>query len=314
MREIVAAGPDLVLVNGDLVGRGRAADLAFAHRLIREELDGMVPWRYLPGEGELAPGGDVGTYRKQFGNPVRVFDQDGTRFVLLNSARGTFRLGGFQQLVRLRSALGTAVRDATVRSVVVAAHHSTSDPMPGSRTELADPREAELVEELLSDFHARSGKPAGYIGSHARRFATTRHDGVPQVLAGAVNSPARRARGSFTGWSMVRVDQARDLGVEFRPQVDSLRVLAPATLAVGRSGKASAVLRQAGRRVPVDYPMQAVWVSDRTVHVGPAKDAPASAILSYSPATGRLEALRAGAAELTVQVNGRRASRTVTVR
>jgi len=314
MREVVAADPDLVLRNGDLLRRGLRADMRFARRLIDEELAGKVNWRYLPGDGELAPSGVLSTFRSEFGNPVRVVDRKGTRLVLLNSARGSFRLGAFEQLVRLRSSLDAAARDASVHSVVVAAHHSTSDPMPGGSAELTDPREAELVEGLLADFRARSGKPVAYVGSHARRFATTRHDGVPQVLAGPVNRPAARVPGSFTGWSMIRVDDTEDLSVGFRPAVDRLRVDAPESLAVGRVAEAHAVLRQAGRRVRVDYPMQAQWLDSQAVHVGPASGAPESAVLAYAPGTGRVKALRSGTAKLSVRVNGRTAGRTVTVR
>jgi hypothetical protein len=60
--------------------------------------------------------------------------------------------------------------------------------------------------------------------------------------------------------------------------------------------------------------MQAVWVADRAVHVGAVKDAPASAVHANTPPTRRLEALKAGTPEHNVQVKGRRASRTVTVR
>jgi 3',5'-cyclic AMP phosphodiesterase CpdA len=312
MREAVAARPGLVLMTGDLVRRGTSADLALARRLIREELEGKVDWRYVPGDGEVGPGGDLTAFRREFGNPVQVLDRAGTRIVLLNSAQGSFRVGGFQQLVRLRSALAGARRDRTISSVVVVAHHPTGDPMPGSDAELTDPREAELVEQLLADFRATSGKAVSYVGGHARRSATTRHDGVEQVLAGPVNAPDRRARGGFAGWSLLRAD-ASGLRVEFRASVNRLRVLAPARLAVGTSAAASAVVFQTGRRVPVEYPMNARWLETPTVHVGPPADAPASAVLSYVPDTARVTALKPGEADLTVEVNGRRARRTVSV-
>ena len=315
MREIVAARPDLVLVNGDLVARGGRADLGFARKLISEELDGKVPWRYVPGEHERGPDGQLTSYRAEFGSPVRVLDKQGVRFVLLNSAQGAFRLGGFTQLVRLRSALASAAQDPSVHSVVVAAHHPTSDPSGGT-AELTDPREGALVEGLLSEFRSTSRKQAAYVGSHARRFGAARVDGVPHVVAGPVRSPARSRSGSFTGWSMLRVDpdSAQWLAAEFLPHVDALRIKAPDTLAVGAATDVFASLNQAGRRIRVAYPMGAEWIKSPTVHVGARSDAPPTAVVTYNPWTGRLTALRPGVAVLAVRVNGVTATRTVTVR
>jgi len=316
MREIVATKPDLVLINGDLVAKGRSADLDLARRLIREELGDQVAWRYVPGDRERGPDGQLTAFRAAFGNPVRVFDQAGTRFVLLNSAQGAFRLGGFTQLVRLRSELTQAASDPAVRAVVVVAHHPTSDPVAGGTAELVDVREGELVESLLSDFRTQSQKNTAYVGSHARRFGVARRDGVPHVLAGPVSSPARSSTGSFTGWSMFRVDPTASqwLGAEFRPHVNALRVNAPDTLSVGATARASASLNQAGRRVRVVYPMSADWLESVTVHVGPTSTAAPTAVVAYDPATGKLTALRPGVAELAVRVNGVTASRVITVR
>lgn len=313
LRDIAAAQPDLVLVNGDLVGRARPTDFAFAERLLDQEL-GDIPWRYLPGDDELDRGGLAG-FRDRFGAPVASFDQAGTRFVLLNSAPGTFRLGGFGQLVRLRKALRTAATDDSVSSVVVVAHHPTSDPDAGGRAELADPREGTLVEDLLAGFRADTGKDVAYVGSHARRFALTRIDDVPHVLAGPVNDAARGGTGSFTGWSLLRIGSGDGpwLHAEFRPVVDSLRVHAPGLLAVGDSADASATVLQAGRRVPVGYPMRAEWAGSRTLYVGRPGAAPRSAVAAYTPRTGTLTALRPGQTQLVVTANGVSAAKDLTV-
>lgn len=315
MREIVAADPDLVLLNGDLVRRGTDADLRLARQLISEELEGKVAWRYLPGDGETGTSGGLAAFERQFGSPVRVFDLRGTRFVLLNSAPGTFRLGGFSQLVRLRSELASAASDPAVTSVVVAAHHPTGDPTSGSAAGLDDPREGELVEALIADFRADSEKPVAYVGSHARRFGLTRDDDVPVVAAGVVGDPVARGVGAFAGWTRLGIDggAARWLGAEFRPLVDQLAVDAPTSLAPGTTADAGATLTQLGRTLTVGYPMNAVWVPSATLHVGPAGSAPAQAVASYDPVTGRLTGLRAGSTELVVRVNQTTARRSLTV-
>lgn len=316
MREIVATDPDLVLINGDLVARGTRADLNLARRLIQEELAGKVEWRYVPGDQEIGESGDLTNFRAEFGQPVQTFERGGTRFVLLNSAPGSFRLGGFPQLVRLRSALSSAQHDQSVHSVVVVAHHPTSDPNTGGSAEVADPREGELVEGLLADFRARSGKNVAYVGSHARRFGLTRHDDVPLLMAGPVNDPARSGSGSFAGWSLLRVDPADRswLGAEFRPTVNALRIDAPGTLSAGRSAEVAVTVTQAGHRMTLGYPMAAHWLPSRTLHVGPPRNAPGSAVAAYNPRTGQLTGLRAGETTLTIRVNGVSASSALTVR
>jgi hypothetical protein len=315
MREIVATRPALVVVNGDLVARGNRAEIALARQLIREELDGKVPWRYVPGEGELGGSGDLAAYRAEFGEPLRVFDRAGTRFVLMSSAHGSFRLSGFNQLVRLRNELRKAGDDPSVGTVVVIAHHPTSDPAPGGRAELSDAREGELVEELLADFRADSRKAAAYVGSHARRFGVARRDGVPHVLAGPVSGPAAASTGSFTGWSMLRIDSGASprLDVAFRPHVNALRINGPGTMSVGDTADVFASFGQNGRRMRATYPMNAVWPGSLTVHVGRPADAPLTAVVSYNPRTGKLTALRRGIAHLRVRVSGTTANRSVTV-
>ncbi|HSE08037.1 MAG TPA: phosphodiester glycosidase family protein, partial [Nocardioidaceae bacterium] len=316
MRQIVAAKPDLVLINGDLVARGTSANFALARRVIAEELGDKVAWRYIPGDRERGTDGQLTAFRAEFGAPVRAFDQAGTRFVLLNSAQGAFRLGGFGQLVRLRSELASSAADPSVESVVVVAHHPSDALMPGGTAELTDPREGELVEELLSDFRAGSQKRAVYVGSHARQFGLTRRDGVAHVFAGPVSNAARARIGSFTGWSLLSMEDTDSpwLQAAFLPHVNRLRVTAPDSLAVGAGASAVAWVNQAGRRIRVDYPMNAVWEETAAVHIGPASGAPSTAVVAYEPGSGRLTALKRGVARLEVLVNGASASHTVTVR
>jgi hypothetical protein len=70
---------------------------------------------------------------------------------------------------------------------------------------------------------------------------------------------------------------------------------------------------QAGRRVPVVYPMNAQWLSSRTLHIGTPGTAPRGAVAAYNPNTGNLTGLRGGATELVVRVNGRTVTSPLTV-
>jgi hypothetical protein len=197
-------------------------------------------------------------------------------------------------------------------------------------SELAEAKEVATVERWLADFQWASGKGAAMVNSHVGTFAASEVDGVAYLINGnSGKAPSTSpAEGGFTGWTMVGVDPVSPLewlvprlfpqaGVadwfhaEIRPHVDTLDLTAPATLAVGAGGPVSAVVTQAGRAVPVAYPVSADWAG--TVHIGPARTAPRDAVAAYDPATGQLTALRRGTATLTVTVNAVTATTTITV-
>ncbi|WP_233520008.1 phosphodiester glycosidase family protein [Prauserella sp. PE36] len=309
MREAVAARPDLVLINGDLTDRGTAPDFALARTVISEELEGKVPWYYVPGNHEADGGSGLAEFQAEFGEPYRVVDVEGIRLVLLDTSRGSLRAGGFDQVRLLDEALDRAARDRAIRGVVVAMHHPVDDPAPAGNSQLADRKEADLVTDWLTEFEERSGKPAAAITSHAGVFDLTREDGVPYLVNGNSGKAPSAAPGDggFTGWSIVRVDpddRGEPVRVETRPHVDELTVAGPGRLARGAEGTVTAEVTQSGRTVPVAYPVSADWAGDR-VHVAAPGSRPSPRDLAtFDPATGTLTALRRGVAELTVTVNG----------
>ncbi|RZQ60482.1 hypothetical protein EWH70_29475 [Amycolatopsis suaedae] len=322
LREAVAARPDLVLIAGDLVDRGTAADFDLARAVLTDELDGRVPWFYLPGNHEAEAGSGLAEFTAEFGPTHRVLDWRGIRLVLLDSSRGTLRAGGFDQVRMLREALDGAAADPLVRGVLVAMHHPVADPSPTGNSQLTDRKEAELLTRWLTEFEQRSGKQAGAVAAHAGVFSVSRVDGVPYLVNGnSGKAPAAAPdAGGFTGWTLLRADPAdreQPVRLDVRPHVDTLEATGPATLAPGQSAPVTAVLTQGGRRVPVAYPVSADWIGGRGTHVvtparsGPSRPGPAD-VAVFDPATGMLTALRPGIAELTVVVNG--AARTVAVK
>jgi len=298
--------PDLVLINGDFVDRGTAPDFVLARRVITEELDGKVPWSYVPGNHEAEGGNGLANFQAAFGVTHRVADIQGIRLVLLDSSRGSLRAGGFDQVRMLRSALDSAAADRSVRGVVVAMHHPVRDPSPTGNSQLGDRKEAELLTRWLTGFEQASGKPAAAVASHAGVFSLSRVDGVPYLVNGnSGKAPAAApGDGGFVGWTLLRVDPAdrvQPVRFETRPNVDALSLTGPSSMAPGERTSVRASVRQGTRDVPVSYPVSADWQVGRGV-------------VAFDPASGVLTALRPGVARLSVLVNGVSQTLVVTVR
>lgn len=336
LREIKAAKPEFLLINGDLVDEGSPADLTFAHNLLKEELGDSVPWRYVPGNHEVM-GGKIDNFVKEFGPAQQVFDHKGTRFLTLDTSSLTLRGGGYAQIQQLRKQLDAAKSDPSVSSVTVVEHVPPRDPTPQKGSQLTDRKEADLLEKWLTDFQRSTGKGAAFIGAHVGTFDAARVDGVPYLINGnsGKNPATPAAEGGFTGWSLLGADRVSPveqvlhrlrpwrggpdwITAQVRPHVDGLALSAPETLGVGAKAEASAAVSQqigsATREVPVAWPVSADWSGSPNVFVGAPSRAPATAIAAYEPATGELTGLRAGEGRLAVTVNGEVASQAVTVR
>ncbi|WP_146605019.1 phosphodiester glycosidase family protein [Jiangella anatolica] len=327
LREIVAEDPDALVINGDLVDEAAPIDFDLARRVLDEELAGVdFPWYYVPGNHEVQ-GGPIGNFIAEFGATQHTVDlptDDGTtRIITLNSAFGTLRGGGFAQLAELRRALDEAAADPEITGVLVFQHHPIDDPLPTANSQLADRREAAMLETWLGDFEADSDKSAAFVGAHAGVFDATSVDGVPFIVNGnSGKAPASTPDdGGFTGWTLLGLDPASGdrgdddawLTAEVRARVDSIALTAPESLAVGASGAVSATVSQDGTRVvPVQWPVSAQW-GGAGVHIGPAGTAPRWAVVAVDPASGTIRGLRAGAATVTVTVNGETALREIVV-
>ncbi|MEU0374857.1 phosphodiester glycosidase family protein [Streptomyces sp. NPDC006283] len=322
LREIRAARPDFLVVNGDLVDEGSPADLAFARRVLTEELGDELPWYYVPGNHEVM-GGEIDNFVAEFGPAHRTFDHRGTRFITLDTSSLSLRGGGLDQIVQLRAQLDAAAGDPRVGSVMVIEHVPPRDPTVQQGSRLGDRKEAALLEDWLAEFRRTTGKGAGMIGSHVGVFHAAHVDGVPYLVNGnSGKTPAGPAdEGGFTGWSLVGIDgishaeqaaarrapwEARPdwISVQTRTHVDTLLLDAPVVLRPGERGDAQATVVQGTRRVPVAFPVSADWTGSPNLHIGTADSARGRHVAAFDPATGRVTALRAGAFTLAVTVNG----------
>ncbi|MET7638969.1 phosphodiester glycosidase family protein [Streptomyces sp. NPDC005438] len=326
LREARAQRPDMILINGDLVDEGSPEDLAFAHKVLKQELGDAVPWRYVPGNHEVM-GGDIDNFEKEFGPGHGVFDHRGTRFVTLDTSSLTIRGGGYSQFRSLRRQLDQAARDPGVRSVVLVQHVPPRDPAPTGASQLTDRVEADLVEDWLGDFARRSGKGVAFVGGHTGAFHASRVDGVPYLVNGnSGKAPATAPdEGGFTGWSLVGVDRSGRgdwISAATRPHVDGLTLSAPGSLRVGQHDRASATVTQGqgttARKVPVNWPVSADWSGTRGLCVrgegAAARGGAGRCVVRLDPGTGRLDALRAGTVTLRVTVAGERAQHRLRVR
>jgi exopolysaccharide biosynthesis protein len=332
LREIRAARPDFLLINGDLVDEASPEDFALAKRILDEELGGTVlrgetaptpplPYYYVPGNHEVM-GGSIDNFKAVFGATSRVFDHKGTRFVTVDTSRLSIRGSDWTQLRTLRSELDKAATDKGVGSIVLVQHVPLRDPTPARASELSDRKEAAVIESWLSDFQRTTGKGAAFVGAHVGTFHAAHVDGVPYFVNGnSAKAPATPpADGGFTGWSMWGVDpvtakeasQARNdpahdgpdwVATEVRPHVDALALEAPGTLRVGESAPVIAAVTQGPRTFDVGYPVTADWAGSPNVHVGSRSGAKPWHAAVFDPDTGELTALRPAPIRLSVTVN-----------
>ncbi|MFF3322557.1 phosphodiester glycosidase family protein [Streptomyces sp. NPDC002889] len=322
LREIRAARPDFLVVNGDLVDEGSPADLAFARRILTEELGDELPWFYVPGNHEVM-GGKIDNFIAEFGPAHRAFDHRGTRFITLDTSSLSLRGGGFAQIRALRAQLDAAARDPDIGSVMLIEHVPPRDPTVQKGSQLGDRKEAALVEDWLARFRRTTGKGAGLIGSHVGVFHAAHVEGVPYLVNGnsGKNPAAPPDQGGFTGWSLVGVDaissadqaaarrapwtgQPDWVSVQTRAHVDALDLDAPVLLRPGESKDATATVLQGLRRVPATFPMSVDWTGSPNLHIGPATGSRPRHAATFDPATGRLTALREGRITLAVTVAG----------
>ncbi|GAA4385488.1 phosphodiester glycosidase family protein [Agromyces bauzanensis] len=331
LREILAAEPDLLVIDGDFVDEASEADIAFAKRILDEEIGDRLPYVYVPGNHEIM-GGPIANFEAAFGETSRSIALGRTQLVTLNSSAGSFRLSDRDQLVFLEQELAAAAADASKSGVVVFAHHPADDPLPSKASQLSDRYEAAAFTEALAQFRADTGKSVAVVNAHVGVFHATSTDGVSQLINGnSGKAPAGTPEtGGFTGWTMLGIDpshgkvgpqpasivedRTRWLQAEVHARVDSIALDVPEVLLVGETAPISATVTQDdGRVVPVRWPMSAIWGGDGiTVEdggVGTAERAvAASGVLRLNPATGEVNAIAPGTGTVEVVVNGQRAS------
>ena len=331
LREIKAEKPDLLVINGDFVDEASPEDFALAKTILDEEWGTEIPYLYVPGNHEVM-GGKIENFEKAFGSVTNERTLGRTKILTLNTAGGSLRSGGIDQIAQLEEALAEVEQSDALTGIVVFFHHPPSDPLPSKSSQLADQREARELERVLGEFRERSGKWAAVVNGHVGVFNGSAVEGVTYLINGnsGKNPDGTPETGGFTGWTMLGInpgagkvganpttaDRVAWLAAETKPWVDDITLTLPKVLAEGESADFSAVFTQDGRTVPVAWPVTAQY-SGRGVLVDDGSEAAEvaddSAVIRVNPLTGEVTAIRPGEAELVVTVNGRSHSQCITV-
>ena len=331
LREIKAEKPDLLVINGDFVDEASPEDFALAKTILDEEWGTEIPYLYVPGNHEVM-GGKIENFERAFGSVTNERTLGRTKILTLNTAGGSLRSGGIDQIAQLEKALDEVENSDALTGIVVFFHHPPSDPLPAKTSQLSDQREARELERVLGEFRERSGKSAAVVNGHVGVFNGSAVEGVTYLINGnsGKNPDGTPETGGFTGWTMLGInpgagkvgrnpttaDRVAWLAAETKPWVDDLTLTLPKVLAEGESADFSAVFTQDGRTVPVAWPVTAQY-SGRGVLVDDGSEAAEvaddSAVIRVNPLTGEVTAIRPGEAELVVTVNGRSHSQCITV-
>jgi hypothetical protein len=328
LREIIAAEPDYLVINGDFVDEASPADIAFAKQLLDEEVGDRLPYVYVPGNHEIM-GGPISNFEAVFGDTTRSITVGKTKLITLNTSAGSFRASDAEQLAFLEDELADAAADHRITGVLVFAHHPSDDPQPAKASQLSDRFEAAAFTQALAEFRADAGKSVAVVNAHVGAFHASSTEGVSQLINGnSGKGPSGTPEtGGFTGWTMLGVntsagvvgegrgpetvdDRIGWMQAEVMPRVDALELAVPAILTVGETVPVSATVTQdGGRRVPVAWPMSASWHGDRlAVDDGTRPELEralaASGVLRLNTQTGELTAVAPGSASVEVTVNG----------
>nr|MDK8213788.1 metallophosphoesterase [Enterococcus faecalis] len=92
--------PDLLVINGDFVDEATPEDFDLAKTILEEEWDPSIPYMYVPGNHEIM-GGKIENFEKAFGATQLDRNLGRTKLLTLNTAGGSLRSGGIDQIEKL---------------------------------------------------------------------------------------------------------------------------------------------------------------------------------------------------------------------
>lgn len=346
LRQIVAAQPDLIVIDGDLVDEANSSTFALAEKILDQEVTQKTstPWIWASGNHEVM-GSPISLFAQQKGAQLystRVLQQ--TRITTLDSSRGTLHADGIDQLSKLQAQLDRDATDDSITGELVFFHIPTDDYLVDKNSQLSDRNEAAAFDQMLANWREKTGKSVAVINGHVGGFNARSFDGVTQITNGnSGKGPAATAtNGGFTGWTMLGINpsagqtgdslgdataRTRWLQAETHAHVDASAdpvaggngvelSVDETTLQVGQHTTASGSFYQDGiGTIPIGWPVSAQWGGDGATIQGSTGTAleRVAKVVRYNPDTHELTALAPGTATLSVTVNGVTSTKKITV-
>lgn len=178
-----AYGASMVFAAGNTVARDNADNYAAARQFLKDTLS-STPYYVIPGSKDIKGTGSLNNFRQSFGEDFKVLDIQGTRFIMLNMATGSWRSSNGEQWNQIKRALAEASTAPSINNVVVI----NSLPIPNGVTlktvsGISDAKEAEILRKMLVDFSEESGKPVAFI-SGQDGFRADKLDGISYISVG----------------------------------------------------------------------------------------------------------------------------------
>jgi exopolysaccharide biosynthesis protein len=317
------ARPDAAQFLGDMADDGKLPDLRYA----KSKMDALgIPARDIVGNHEITQGADAesGNYSATFDATHYAYALGQAQLIVTDNSHGSLQSSDpFQNPTGDQYPwLVQQLTDTTAKDVLVITHMPAYDPHPAANSQFTDRWEARMYLRLVQRY--QQTHPAQHVVmmyGHARGFAeqildpegrsvTTAQGGIPQLTFADLGMPAYAPadQGGFYHFGLLRLGTDGAIQFSVEPALSSITVTAPTTaLTPGTQTVLTATGAQTGgdNIAPLTIP-----IADPASHLWSSSD---PHIASVDPVTGRLTALRAGTATVSVESGGVTASALVTV-
>jgi exopolysaccharide biosynthesis protein len=314
------AAPNMVQSVGNLVDPGSVADLDYG----QQELESFgLPYHTAVGDSDIGQGANPENtnWTKVFGDTHYSYTDGDAEFIVVDTAwegllaSDPYQVPDEEQYAWLISQLNAS----TSKDIFVVTHASPYDPHPVANSQFTNRYEAQMYEQLLTDYQAsHRGTHVILLNGQARGFAETVIDplgggdpsGLPNfdVSDAGVTPYAPTNQGGFYNYVLFHV--LPDGTVEFavQPVLASIAVAAPQpSLTVGTTEQLAAT-----GTTPTGDDLSALQVpiADPASHQWSSSDPRVAAV---NPQTGKLYARSPGTTTISVTSGGVTGTVTITV-
>jgi hypothetical protein len=315
-----SATPNMVQVDGNLVDPGSAADLDYAQSLLNSF---NIPYHTAVGDSDIGQGAtpENTNWTSVFGPTHYSYTDGPAEFIVTDSAwEGLTESDPYQEPDEEQWAwLVSTLNASTSKDIVVVTHASPYDPQPVQNSQFTDRYEAQMYEQLLSNYQAShpgthvillNGQARGYYETVINPEGESAPNGLPNfdVSDAGVTPYAAPNQGGFYNYVLFHFLPDGTIQFAVQPVFASIAITAPETsLAAGTTeqltatGTTPAGDTVASFRVPVANPASHQWSSSDPE------------VAAVNPQTGELYGRSPGTATIIVLSGGVTGTVTVTV-